>query len=267
MKIFCLLLFSVSLFAQDKPSISTNHFIVIAHRGNHTHAPENTMKAFQEAVNAGVDYVEVDLRSTKDGKLMIMHDQTIDRMTNGKGKVDQLSWKEIETFKVSDKNHPEWGTYPIPTFREVLEYCKGKVKIYLDFKDASVTQTRKELHEMEMDQSIVVYINSKEQYVQWRALSPTTPLMISLPENLDNKNKLLDFLKDTDAEILDGSYLDYTLEKTEVVHQMNRKIWADIQQEKEDTVIWEKALSLNIDGLQTDHPAELIEFLKKKRLR
>lgn len=260
-------LFLISSFAAAAQTTSATQFIVVAHRGDHSNAPENTMKAYEDAVAAGVDLVEIDLRSTKDNQLVIMHDETVDRMTNGTGKVHELTWREINTLKVADKKHPELGNHSVPTFKEVLAFCKDKVKIYLDFKNASVALAWQAIQDAGMKSSIVVYINSEEQYKQWRSLAPEVPLMISLPAVLVNKQQVLDFLVDVDAEILDGSYLDYTVEKAEAVHQSNRKIWADIQHPEENKLMWEKALRLKVDGLQTDHPGELIEYLTQRGLR
>lgn len=66
---------------------SKNDFAVIAHRGNHTNAPENTLIAYLNAITAGADYIETDLRTTKDSQLVIMHDASVNRMTNGNGKI------------------------------------------------------------------------------------------------------------------------------------------------------------------------------------
>jgi len=96
-----------------------------------------------------------------------------------------------------------------------------------------------------MEKQAAAYFNSKDQYLQWRSLAPDVSLIISLPEKLINKTEVVDFLAHVDAEILDGTYLDYTKEKAESVHQSNRKIWADIQHPNENPIMWEKAIQLN----------------------
>src|SRR5664279_5490013 len=82
---------------------SKHTFIVIAHRGDHTQVPENTIAAFNEGIKNGVDYVEMDLRTTKDSVLVIMHDASVDRITNGKGKVSDLTYAEIKQLIVMDR--------------------------------------------------------------------------------------------------------------------------------------------------------------------
>jgi glycerophosphoryl diester phosphodiesterase len=111
-------------------------FTISCHRGDHTHVPENTLKAYENAIKAGADYVEIDLRTTVDSQLVIMHDATVNRMTTGIGAIKDLRYDSLSKLKVKDKTHPEWGEHPIPTFSQVLELCKDKIYIYLDFKNA-----------------------------------------------------------------------------------------------------------------------------------
>ena len=87
------------LFAEpiaDHSYFSPDGFMVIAHRGGRSLGPESTIYTFQKAVDLGVDVIEIDIRSTKDGELVIMHDITVDRTTNGNGPVNGFSMKELK---------------------------------------------------------------------------------------------------------------------------------------------------------------------------
>src|SRR5664279_3413431 len=129
-------------YAQIAPVPFARHkFIVIAHRGDHVNVPENTLAAYKNAIKNGVDYVEIDLRTTKDSVLVIMHDASVDRMTNGKGAVSDLTYKEIKQLKITGKGKDSATTYEVPTFEEVLKTCRDKIHIYLDFKNAGVRQS------------------------------------------------------------------------------------------------------------------------------
>lgn len=72
------------------------HFLIIGHRGASGYAPEHTIEAYQLAAEMGADYLEIDLQQTKDGELVAMHDETVDRTTNGKGLVKSYSLKELQ---------------------------------------------------------------------------------------------------------------------------------------------------------------------------
>jgi len=141
--LFCLLTcLAVQAAGQSQIALpeSKNKLVVIAHRGNHVDVPENTIASFKEAIKAGADYVEMDLRTSKDGHLVVVHDATVDRTTNGKGKVSDMSLADLQALKVlNGSNKP----HRIPEFSEVLKACKGRINIYLDFKEADVAETWK----------------------------------------------------------------------------------------------------------------------------
>lgn len=90
-----------------------------AHRGYSGRYPENTMLAFKKAAEAGCDGIELDVQLTKDDVLVVIHDETIDRVTDGTGRVVDYTYEELKKFNAA-KNFPEAGFHPVPTFDE---YC------------------------------------------------------------------------------------------------------------------------------------------------
>ncbi|MEO8762895.1 MAG: glycerophosphodiester phosphodiesterase family protein [Ginsengibacter sp.] len=263
------LLSYAGLPAQMRPAQlphTKHHFIVVAHRGDHVAVPENTLASFQMAIQHNVDFVEIDLRTTKDSVQVIMHDATIDRMTTGHAKVNTLTYHELRSFKVMDKNHPGSKQHNIPSFEEVLQLCKGKINIYLDFKDADVKQTYALIKKHGMEKNVMVYINSENQFNLWRGTVPSMPLMISLPAEINTAQKVTEFLKMHPVELLDGDYNSYTTEMIAAAKDAGTKVLPDIQS-VDEMDNWESAMRLEFDGLQTDHPEMLIAFLKLKRKR
>ena len=90
------------LTLQSTPLPKTKHkLVIIAHRGSHLKVPENTLAAYENAIKEGADYVEVDLRTTKDGYLIIMHDESITRMTGIKGQIKDLNYSDIRNLKLN----------------------------------------------------------------------------------------------------------------------------------------------------------------------
>lgn len=270
LSVSCLLtVLSFNLPAQTSlaPLPALKHsFIVIAHRGDHISMPENTLEAFREAIRNEVDFIEVDLRTTADSVLVVIHDATVDRTTNGSGKVQEQTYASLPQLTVSDKNHPTTGRHHIPTFEEVLKLAKDRIHIYLDFKNASVQQSYKLIQRYEMEHQVIVYINTPEQFSEWRKLAPAIPLMISLPDGIRTAAALTAFLQRTPVELLDGAFSDYTPDMVQAAVQAGVQVWPDIQS-KEEANNWYKALAIGVSGLQTDHPADLIAWLKKKQLR
>jgi len=101
---------------------------MIAHRGGPTDAPENTLAAFQNAISLGVDWLEFDVQMTKDGALVVIHDETVDRTTDGTGAVRNLTLEEIRSFDAGQSEK-------VPTFEEVVQLAKTNgVKILPETK-------------------------------------------------------------------------------------------------------------------------------------
>lgn len=255
------------LWAQSSPAplpASKNKFIVIAHRGDHTKVPENTIEAFKNAIKSGADYAEVDLRTTSDGYLVVHHDATVDRMTNGKGQVKEMTLQEIKALTVLDKEKSSKKVYRIPEFKEVLAACKNKINIYLDFKDADVAKTWQQISEAGMQKQVVVYVSSIPLYKAWRNEAPSVPLITSAIEQVKNKDELAFFLSQGSIEVLDN-----IREKDMVATANDYKVavWLDVESSSEEEPTWKQAMELGIQGIQTDHPGALVSYLKKNKLR
>lgn len=97
-----------------------------AHRGFSGKYPENTMLAFKKAIESGVDGIELDVQLTKDGEVVIIHDETIDRTTDGKGLVSSYTYEELSKFDASFIYRNQIEFNKIPTLREYFELIKNK---------------------------------------------------------------------------------------------------------------------------------------------
>jgi len=266
--LFSLLIFiTAKVVAQPPLPYSKHAMVVIAHRGDHVQVPENTVAACKKAITHGVDYVEVDLRTTKDGELVMMHNATVDHMTDGIGKVKDLTFAAIRRLVVKPKLEADKKVYRVPTFKEVLAACKGKIHIYLDFKDADVAQTYALIKAAGMEKSVVVYINAEAQLGQWQQVAPQIPLMCSLPETVKDAASLRAFISTAKVSALDGNHQQYTPEMLAAAKEAGVAIWLDVQEKEEGPAQWDPALQLKVDGMQTDHPEILVKYLQKKGRR
>jgi glycerophosphoryl diester phosphodiesterase len=106
---------------------------IIGHRGARGIEPENTIRSFKKALELGVDYIECDVHLTKDGQIVLMHDHTVDRTTNGTGLVNSFTFDEIRKLDAGKGEK-------IPTLQELLDLVKGKVKLHIELKDENATE-------------------------------------------------------------------------------------------------------------------------------
>jgi glycerophosphoryl diester phosphodiesterase len=106
---------------------------VMAHRGNRVACPENTLAAFQRALDEGADIIETDLHLTADGVFICIHDATVDRTTNGSGPVSVMTLNEVKTLSAADGN-PEFDTERVPTLNELTAILPPGVPLALELK-------------------------------------------------------------------------------------------------------------------------------------
>ncbi|MDO4325480.1 MAG: glycerophosphodiester phosphodiesterase [bacterium] len=117
---------------------------VWAHRGASAYAPENTMDAFELAYRQGADGIELDVQMTKDGKLVVIHDETIDRTSGESGYVREYTAKELRKFSFN-QTHPEYKTAQIPFLEEVLEFVKSNgMKLNIELKNSIIVYPKLE---------------------------------------------------------------------------------------------------------------------------
>ena len=110
-----------------------NRMIRVGHRGAAGHEPENTLSSLQYAIGLGLDIAEFDIRRTQDGVLVLLHDETVDRTTNGKGPVDHFSFRDLKALDAGHGN-------PIPSLEEALRLADGRIGMVLELKIPGIAQ-------------------------------------------------------------------------------------------------------------------------------
>lgn len=129
--------------------LATN-MLKIGHRGARAYEPENTLRSYKKALELGVDAVELDVRSTKDGEIVVIHDAEVDRTTNGKGLVNQLTLKEIKQLS-TEKDEK------IPTLEEALDFLDKKVKVLIELKETGFEeQLLKVVQKKGLEKNVIV---------------------------------------------------------------------------------------------------------------
>jgi glycerophosphoryl diester phosphodiesterase len=121
--------------------LSDTKILTCAHRGNHNNAPENSLKSIQDAIDKQIEMVEIDVRQTKDGKFVLMHDSTLERTTNGSGNVSDYTLEELKQLKLKD-NRGVITNEEIPTLQEILALGRGKIYFDLDISNDKVSFDR-----------------------------------------------------------------------------------------------------------------------------
>ncbi len=126
-----ILLFSITSMAQN--------IQITAHRGASGYAPENTLSSVKKALEIGVDRIEIDVQQTADGIVILLHDKTLDRTTNAKGKVGNKTYAELNGVKANVNFETEFPNESIPTLEQIFELLDGKTEFVIEIKAGNKT--------------------------------------------------------------------------------------------------------------------------------
>jgi len=288
---FATFLYSLHSLAQQKsptPIIKpvAGKVLVVAHRGDWRNAPENSLRAFINAAGMGVDMVELDLKMTKDSVLVIMHDGTIDRTTNGKGKPADYTLEEIQKFKLRNGlGRPTNNT--IPTLREVMLALKGKpVMVNLDKSYDYYTETFKLLKETGTLQQAVFKSEASYEELKLRYGSLIDSIIYMPVVDLDKplaKQRIDEYLDHMQPYAFELNFKSDTTSVLKDYHFIYKRssavwlnsLWASLNAGHDDDKAvedgnkkdsWDWLIEHGAAVLQTDRPQQLLNYLRTKKL-
>jgi len=230
---------------------------VISHRGANRHAPENTIPAFRRAIELGADFVEIDVRQTADGHLVLMHNPTVDATTDGSGAVAVLNLPEVLRLKIRNRLGPEFDGIIVPTLERVFEELKGKVRFYFDWKQADPEKVAAALNRHGLWGDVVFYGGSEKLV----ALKKLDRRALPMPE-ADSPEQI-----DRLVQALSPTYLafdrnDFSLAAVRRAHLYGAKVFVDRLGKEDTEAHYRQAIQWGADGIQTDFPDRLAQVLR-----
>jgi glycerophosphoryl diester phosphodiesterase len=231
----------------------------VAHRGATGYAPENTIAAFDKGVEMKADYIEIDIQRSKDGELVIIHDNTVDRTTDGTGYVKDLTFEQIRSLDAGSWKGEQFTGEKIPTFDEILDRYHGKTGILIELKSPELypgieAQVAQELKERNLDkpqnEKIIIQSFNFESMKITNSLLPKVPIGVLTSNRAHTTEQALKEFA-TYADYFNPSYGIVTKELVDQVHSLGMKIqsWTVRSQEAADFL-----LEMNVDGIITDYP-------------
>ncbi len=163
---------------------------IIAHRGADAERPENTLASYRRAIETGATAVEVDVRTTRDGRLVILHDATLDRTTNGRGPIQEKTWAEVGRLDAGSWFDPKYHDQRVPTLAEALALCRDKIDVVLDLKLQGAefaTAVAAEVKQHGRPEGVIVGVRSVEQAKLFHTLLPAARRLglIASPDDIE----------------------------------------------------------------------------------
>jgi glycerophosphoryl diester phosphodiesterase len=226
---------------------------VVGHRGVAGLMPENTIKGFRYAIELGVDYVECDIHLSRDKQLVIMHDTTVDRTTNGHGAIRDLSAARIRTFDAGEGER-------VPTLDEVLECVQHEVHLLIELKGIGVERAAVEaVRAHAMEDEVTFSSFSLDRLAAVRAMGNEYRLRAILPNPSDFE---LARASDLKAVGIDIRYTHACLRTVEAAHALGLEVlaWNPDSWREQQAMI-----ALGVDGVSSNRPDILLENLGRTR--
>ncbi|MET3025109.1 glycerophosphodiester phosphodiesterase family protein [Flavobacterium sp. UW10123] len=222
----------------------------IGHRGAKAYEPENTLQAFQKALDLNSDGIELDVHLSSDGHIIVIHDETIERTTNGKGLVNDFTLAELKLFLID-------GKYQIPTLNEVFDLVDKKCLINIELKGLGTAPKVVALIEEYIAEKGWKYKDFIISSFDWNMLEETSNLNPKIPIGVlteENINTALAFAEKIKAKAI---HPDFQLLNAENVNEMQKKGFLVLPWTVNSEEDIQKVKSYQVNGIISDNPDKI----------
>lgn len=270
--VYCLLpikTFGVSL---EKCLLPTKSILVIAHRGFSSKAPENTLAAFQEAVNIKADMIELDVTLSRDGEVVVIHDDTLDRTTNGHGAVCNYTYRELLAFNAgyTERFFDKFNNEKIPTLEQVLQKFGKNILINIELKDLQNKELRTELtkkviklvEENNLEKSVLISSFNYEMLKIVHDSNARIAIGVLSDKQLSPK-VACKLVKNLNAVTYNPNASMLNKNLVNALHRNKIMILAWFKTKDDNETSIKKALKYNVDGIFTNYPDLLKKIIEK----
>ncbi|WP_242156308.1 glycerophosphodiester phosphodiesterase family protein [Aestuariivivens sediminis] len=256
--------------------------LVVAHRADWRNAPENSLQAIQNCIDMGVDMVEIDVRETKDGYLVLMHDRTIDRTTNGSGFVKDWTLDSLKTLQLLDGLEVP-TPHKIPTLREALTLTKDKILVNLDKSYAIFDKCFRIIQETGTQDQVIIKGAKNKSLVQdefGEYLDKVLFMPIVRLHDLDANKIVNEYMEENPPVAIEFTVKYDTLsgiKKFEELREKGTSVWVnalwpqhngghDDEKAALNPSVYDWYIDNHINIIQTDRPELLLKYLRGKKL-
>jgi glycerophosphoryl diester phosphodiesterase len=291
-KSICLFLTLLAVIANtflmvSAQSLPDEHaIIVVSHRGDWRNAPENSLQAIQNCVDMGVDMVEIDLKRTKDGQLILLHDNLINRTMTGTGKPSDYTLEELKAMRL--KNGAGSATrHQVPTLEEAMQLAKDKIKVNIDkgydyFKEViPILENTGTIGQVIIKSGLPYQTVIKENQ---ELLDKVAYMPVVNANAKDAVQFVSDYLSDDRIKSFEVNFQEMTPQVQTILETLKRSgkeiwintLWPHLCDGMDDDRAvelgdikhsWQKVIDLGVRYIQTDRPAELINYLNETKQR
>lgn len=252
-----------SRFAFFEPVIPPRSTQVMVHRGMATAAPENSAAAIEKCIEDFCEWVEIDVRLSKDRQHVVIHNDTVDATTNGKGKVADLTLAELKELDAGSWFAPRFAGSRLLSLREALQIAKGRINLYLDCKQIDPKLLVEEVTAAGMTNQVVVFARPAVLAVVRTESQAAVAGMATYRPNTN----VAEFIKEISPAAVEIHAENLTAELCQQFHAAGIKVQAQVLgAERDNPEVWRKVIDAGVDWLQTDQPGPLQFFSQHRRV-
>lgn len=242
---------------------------VWAHRGASAYAPENTMEAFRLAVEQQADGFEIDIHMSKDGEIVVIHDDTIDRTSNGKGNVTDLTLAELKQYNYNACFEDKYATAEIPTLRQVLELVKEHhLYLNIEVKDIMVQSQKYDGLNVAAAEMVRAYglvdqvIFSSFNHKSMLELKQTCPDMTTAILHFSKLYRAEQYAKTVHADALHPHFIAVDADVVKEAHEagIQVNVWTVNQ-----IPVMRQMIEAGVDAIITDCPDVCVGLVKESK--
>lgn len=234
-----------------------NRPFVFGHRGASAHAPENTLEAFELAIEEGADGIEFDVKLSQDHIVVIIHDPTLERTTGGQGRVNKHSLAEMQTLNASEHFQPPYAVTHIPTLEQVFERLGGRVLMNIELTnytspfDSLVPRVVKLVKQFGLEDSVL--FSSFLPHDLWLAKTVLPQVYRGMLANPGNEGKIIrEKLWHWGCQALHPHEQDVTPQLVDAVHRRGGRVHVYTVN---DPDVMRRFADWGVDAIFTDNPA------------
>lgn len=261
--IFTLTIIIITGCISDTAHCKEAKTLCIAHRGGAAYAPENTMAAFKNAIKMNADYFEVDVHLTKDGHVVVIHDDTLERTTDGKGMVKDKTLAQLKKLDAGSWFSKKFKGEKIPTLEETLDLAKGKIGVVIEIKNGPVFHKGIEkkvinmIRKKTMQNEVIIISFDHECIRRTKKIAPEIKAGILFYGNVIDSAGMAESIK---AEYVCPGWQLVTDEMILNCRKNNRKMNLWTINDKQTMKFF---IDKKVDAITTDKPDILIKLLKE----
>lgn len=219
---------------------------IVCHRGASLKAPENTFASLEMAIEQGADFVELDVRPSKDGVLYVMHDATVDRTTTGTGRISDLLAREIDALDAGSWFAGAFSGEPVPRLDAFLDACKDRIGVFVDVKEGDPAEVRDMLAVRGMLKNSWMFSIDQSILAGARARVPDLKRMV-LYKHVGSVDRAIA----QDAHILE--FYEENLDAALVTKAKDAGLVTQMFYTGNDRTVFENAVRCGIEQMNIDH--------------